>query len=440
MELKIFEPHSIKQQNAIMSNTKITLLITGIQFGKTTAGALWMKRLMFQRGAGNYIITAPTYKIMQQSTLPAFLAQMEGCGDYRKADSFIEMANGAKCFLRTATEIDSVVGITNVNGIWGDEAGKYSLYFWENIQARSSFKQCPILLTTTPYTTNWVYKELLRPWKQGKRTEDLMVIQGSSQENKYFPKEEFELKRKTMEPARFSALYLGEFDKMHGTVYDCFNEDIHVTEPFQFPFGTKFYGGIDWGYTHPFVMLIRAITPSGHHFQISETYKTRLTLNDMVSLARQVKQIFDIERFYADPSQPGFIEEFNRNGLPCVPADNDIRRGIDLHYELMKLEKFKIFKGTSPHTIDEMEMYHYPEPDEVLPDQDNKEHLPVKQNDDCMDAMRYLTTALYRSEHKRKPSVPEEAKKLDSLTAPDVRIKERRKIHHRHPGSEKWSE
>ena len=159
--MNLFECHSRKQSDAIISDHKCTLLCTGIQFGKTTAGAIWMKRLMhkYTKKDDAFIITSPNYKILKQSTLPAFLKYMDGFGEYRAGDAVFEMNSGGVCYMRTATEPDSIVGITNVRGIWGDEAGKYSLYFWENIQARSSFRDCPILLTTSPYSTNWIYKK-----------------------------------------------------------------------------------------------------------------------------------------------------------------------------------------------------------------------------------------------------------------------------------------
>lgn len=435
----IFHPHSKKQENAILSEDKTTLLITGIQFGKTTAGALWMKRQMHQHSdrQDNFIITAPNYKIMQQSTLPAFLKYMDGFGEYRKGDAVFVMHEGGTCFLRTATEPDSIVGITDVRAIWGDEAGKYSLYFWENMQARSSFKNCPIMLTTSPYTTNWVYKELLKPYKAGKR-EDINLIQASSNENPHFPKEEFERRKRVMDFRRFSALYLGEFERMHGLVYDCFEEDIHQCESFNLPSGTKYYAGVDWGYTDPFVITVRAIAPSGHHYQVSEFYKTRMTVNDMVIVAKQKKQIYDIERFFADPSQPGHIEEFNRNGLPTVGAENDIRMGIDAHYELIKSGKFKLFRNSSPHSLDEYSTYHYPEPDDLEPDQDSKEQLPVGQNDHAMDAARYVTIMTAKKNvTKKQPRAPME-KTAEIMQDHEKRIKFLKKGKKNFPGSETW--
>lgn len=401
-------PHSLKQQQAILSDSKITLALTGIQFGKTTIGSYWMKRKMWEFTAPNdaFIITAPNYKIMKQSTLPAFLRIMEGSGDYHIADAEFHLHDGGVCYLRTSTEPDSIVGITNVRAIWGDEAGKYSLYFWENMQARASFRNCPIMLTTTPYTSNWIFKELVRPTKEQKRN-DVALIEASSNENPLFPQEEFERRQKTMDPRRFAALYLGQFEKMHGLVYDCFNEAIHVVAPIQLPTGTKYYAGVDWGTTNPFAITVRAITPTGFHYQVSEFYKTGLTITDMIQAAKQKKQTFGIQTFYADPSMPGYIEEFNRAGLSCVAADNDIRRGIDAHIELIKSGKFYIFDKSSPYTLDEMSSYHYPEPEDLNPDQASKEQLPVAQENHAMDAMRYVTIMTHRAVDRKAPKVPE---------------------------------
>lgn len=433
-----FKPHSIKQQQAILSDAKITAAITGIQFGKTTIGSVWTKRLMhkYTHPDDAFIITAPNYKIMQQSTLPAFLKRMDGAGEYRKADAIFEMNGGGVCYMRTSTEPDSIVGITNVRGIWGDEAGKYSLYFWENLQARASFRNCPIMLTTTPYTSNWVYKELIKKTRDGKR-DDVFLVEASSNENPYFPQEEFDRRKRTMDPRRFAALYLGQFEKMHGLVYDAFDEEIHVTKAFELPSGTKYFAGVDWGYTDPFVMVIRAVTPSGHHFQVSEFYKTGLGITDIIQVAKQKKQTYGIQTFYADPSQPGYIEEFNRNGLTCVPADNDIRRGVDLHYELIKSGKYQIFEGTSPYTLDEISSYHYPEPEDLEPDQDSKEQKPVGQDDHAMDANRYATIMTYRSVLKHAPRAPEEKKDLTKMNH-EKRLQHLKRKNRIGRGTENW--
>jgi PBSX family phage terminase large subunit len=411
-----FTPHSEKQERAIFSEKRILLLATGTQYGKTQVGAMRMKMKMhtFSEKDDAFIITAPNYKIMSQSSLPAFLRCMDGFGTYNKKEDVFEMYRGGRCYLRTETDPDSIVGITNVRHIWGDEAGKYRLYFWENIQNRADFTGCGIDLTTSPYALNWVYKELIKPWKAGTRRDDLEVIQAASWENPYHslhdPVKRSE-KRATMDLRRFNMAYGGEWGRMEGLVYDCWDDGENMVPAFLLPVGTKYYGGIDWGYNpDPFAMKIRAITPDGRHYGVSEFVKTRLTITDIVQICQQKRQVFGVIRFFCDPSQPGYIEELNRNGVPAEGADNDIRRGIDLHYELIKTRKYKEFEGTCPYSQDERESYHYPEPKDLRPDEDSKEQLPVDQSNHCMDVDRYLTLMTYRRDVKYTPRVAGEGK------------------------------
>ena len=72
---KLVKAHSEKQERAIFSEKRIVIAATGIQFGKTTIGAVRTKIAMhrFTDKSDNFIIAAPTYKILSQATLPAFL-------------------------------------------------------------------------------------------------------------------------------------------------------------------------------------------------------------------------------------------------------------------------------------------------------------------------------------------------------------------------------
>ena len=403
---------------ACLSEKPILLLATGTQWGKTSIGAIRMKQMLhtFTDKEDNFLITSPTYKTLHQSTLPAFLKFMEGYGKYDKKFDTFKMHSGGTVYCRTETDPDSVVGITNCRHIWADEAGKYGKYFWENLQARADFFGCKIDLTTSPYSLNWIFKELIKPIRAGKR-QDVEYVTAASWENPYrslYDKEKRLAKEATMDSRRFRMIYGGAFEKAEGLVYDCFSEDEHVIDSVPLPNGTKIVAGIDWGfYPDPFVIVLRAITPSGHHFQVGEFVKTRLTIQDQIVAAKQKQIIWGIERFYADPSNPGAIEAFNRAGLPTIPAENAIRLGIDAHYELIKEGSFKVFRGSSPYTLDEYASYHYPEERDLKPDDDMREtdQLPVGQNDHCLDASRYVTSATRLGLTKKMPSVPSDVKK-----------------------------
>lgn len=409
-----FKPHSEKQDRAIFSERRILVCGTGIQWGKTRVGAIRQKVRMHRKTykGANFLITAPTYKIMQQSTLPAFLKLMHGCGHYSKQEAAFLTNWGTTCFMRTGTDPDSVVGITDVEGIWCDEAGKYSLGFWENIQARAALKECPIDLTTSPYALNWIFKEIIRPkLKDPEARPDVELIQATSAENPYFPFAEFDRRRATMDPRRFNAIFGGRWEKMAGLVFDCFDEVENTCEPFALPPGTVYVGGVDEGFTNPFVLKVRAITPDDRHYDVFEVYQPGLSLQQKLDVARQAKAVFGVKYFLIDPSAASLISAFNEargmDGTPlrALPADNDIKAGIDDHYELVKSRRYKVFRGTSPHTMDEYETYHYPEDESVGPDDDVKELKPVKQKDHAMDVSRYISRHTRKGTAKRKAVV-----------------------------------
>jgi len=432
--------HSRKQRDAALSNSPITVLATGIQFGKTTAGAFWLKRHIHAHTNqdDNFLICSPTHKIMQQSTLPAFFKMMHGYGDYSKADAAMRIHGGGMVYMRTGTDPDSIVGITNIRAVYGDEAGLFSLYFWENIQARAAFRSAPIMLTTSPYTLNWLYKDIIRPkMKSSEARPDVMLVQASSVENPYFPRDVYERNRLTMDVRRFNAMFGGNWERMSGLVYDCFSEDENIVAPFTLPPGTKYFGGIDWGYyPDPFVFKIRAVTPDGMHFDVHEECRHDMTATDIVALLKGLYRMYNVQVSYCDPSEPAMIEELNRAKLSAIGADNSIRLGLDRHYELVKTRRYKIFAGTSPHTLDELELYHYPEPKDLLPDRNStSDNLPVDQSNHTMDAMRYCTMGTWGLQDKRQPFVPEEGKRQLS----DYERIERLKRANRRNSSEKWS-
>jgi PBSX family phage terminase large subunit len=427
-----WKPHSDKQERAVFSDKKITLCGAGIQWGKSRVGAIRMKIAMhtYTHPDDTFIIAAPTYKIMNQSTLPAFKAVMADYwdGNYNDSKAEFKMPGGGTCYFRTGTDPDSVVGVTNCRHIWGDEAGKFSLYFWENLQARGSFKEAAITLTTSPYSLNWIFKEIIKPLRRNPMARpDVLYVKARSDENPYFPKAEYERKRATMDPRRFKMVYGGEFDKMEGLVYSEFDEVENICDAFQLPSGTRYIAGVDWGYTHPFVIVVRAITPTGQHYQVSEFYKTQLTIAQKIEAAKRMKAVFDIERFYCDPARPDDIAAFNQAKLTAIGADNTINIGIERHLELIKTRRYKIFRGTSPFTEDELESYHWPSPDDDLdPDDDDKEQKPVDKDNHALDANRYVSLMTWQGHKRNVARVASETPKDEDQHARIERLKKRR--------------
>jgi PBSX family phage terminase large subunit len=399
------------QTRAFLSKKRIVVCSAGIQSGKTTQGAIMMRAVAARYTAqtDNFIIVAPTYKILSQATLPTFFHYAKGLGVYKKVDSEFKIFGGGTIFIRTATDPNSIEGIPNVRYIWADEAGMMSRHFFEQVMGRAAVREANIICTTTPYALNWL-SVLVDDVAKGKRN-DTEIIQWKSTDNPYFPKSEYDRQKKLLDPRRFAMKYEGRFGKMEGLVYDTLNKCMsHVL-----PRGSVYYAGVDWGYTDPFAIVIRAITPSGIHYRVDEFYKTGLTIAECINILKARHQIYNFKMCICDPSQPAHIMEINKHGIPAVGGINDIRIGIDKHIELIKTDRFWVFEDTNLNGLDEYSTYHYPEPKEITIDMDQKEQLPVDANNHTLDADRYVTMYLETSGGKKiAPKVPGTPRQFNS--------------------------
>jgi hypothetical protein len=387
-----------QQAAAFNSKAKMVGYFGGIQSGKTTIGAVKTVTMTRKYYADDdtCIVTAPDYKMLHQATLPKLLKYLKGLGEYRGSLEEFKLSGGGTIYFRTCTHPDSVEGITNCRFIWGDESGKYTRYFFENLQGRSAFKQCQIFLTSTHYAMNW-QADLVKQVKKGAR-DDVFLTELRSVDNPFFPKTEYDRQRGILDPRRFAMKYEGLPGEMEGLVYP----DVRFIDAESLPPGTRFFGGIDWGFTDPFVITIRALCPNGTQYRVAEFYKSGMISTDIVKAVKARHELFHVERWWADPSRPDYIEELLRARIPVSGGDNAIRKGIDAHTELMRKGRFYIFEAENPMGCDEYQTYHYPEPKELKVDDNVKETDPVDANNHGCDADRYITLGVLSLTEKKK--------------------------------------
>jgi histidyl-tRNA synthetase len=217
--LKLYDRQDIIWRGATQSRYRNLLFVGGIQCGKTTLGAALVTRAahLYRNPEETGIIAAPTYKILQQATLPKFLSFNQEYGVYNKSQATFTYHWGFTVYLRTATKPESMEGIPNCRFVWLDEGGLVPRYFYENCMGRVARLQGPIIVTTTPYALNWL-SGLANETLKGKR-DDTLMIQVRSVDSPYFPKEEFDRQQKLLDPRRFAMKYMGQFGKMQGLVF-----------------------------------------------------------------------------------------------------------------------------------------------------------------------------------------------------------------------------
>jgi len=376
-----------KQGEAINFTTQYCAAIAGVRGGKTFVGSYWAgKKIAEQKGHG--IICAPTYKMLQQATLPTFFEQFpEYRKFYKEQKQIIEFPNGQNVYIRSAEDPLSMEGITAA-WAWGDEAGLFSILAWTVLRSRTSLTRGQILLTTTPYNMGWLYVDFFLPALE-KRDLDLTVVTWASVDNPYFPKDFYEKEKKRLPPEEFARRYEGVFRKRTGLVYDLPSSQIIAPiENLKEKADARFVG-VDWGFRNPagIVVIYRY---DGNYYIVDEWKRAEMVTSVILAQLALMLKDHRATRVYPDPAEPDRLEEAKQANIACYPVSKDITAGVGFVQSLIFEKKLFIY-NTCVNTLDEINQYHYEEPKANQEGKAPKEE-PAKENDHIMDAMRY---ALY---------------------------------------------
>jgi PBSX family phage terminase large subunit len=402
-EIQLFQ----QQDLAIFSPQRFKAYVGGLQSGKTISGAIW-SRIQFDKYPNDSgLISAPTYKILEQSTLPKFFEINPDLRKYyKKQAGIIEVPNRGIIYIRSTENPNVIEGMT-LRWIWADEAGQMKVEAWINFQGRISILKGSLFCTTTPYSLNWLYTDFYKQWKDGNK--DYIVVQCRSCENPYFPKEEYERVKATMDGRVFRRRYDGIFEKMEGLVYEDFNIN-HIIEPKVISF-KEVIAGIDWGYTNQAAIAVIGIDNDNCFYIIDEYYQSGKTTAEIIERLKYFTNQYKIRFYYPDSAEPDRLEEMRRAGLhprEVIKGSKSIQQGIDSVREIIRQNRFKVF-NTCKYTLDELSLYHYPESKEEATEKEE----PLKENDHLMDAIRY---AIHTYQPSKKPYIKRTYQSVNSIT------------------------
>jgi phage terminase large subunit len=175
-----------------------------------------------------------------------------------------------------------------------------------------------------------------------------------------------------------------------GAVYDEFNEDLHIFSDMPAGFNSMpKYRAIDFGYTNPFVCLWAAVDGDGRIYIYREYHRKGVICEDH---AAHIKQVTHLENpvFTVADHDAEDRATLNRHGIPTRAAKKDVGVGI----QAVKKRLVKSGDGRPRLYIHEScknlisEMFDY----QWAPIGDGKasKEEPLKVNDHCQDALRYL--------------------------------------------------
>ena len=388
------------QYDAFSFNTQFGVAVAGVQSGKTFLGAYWAGKKITEFPQGTGIIVSPTYGILRAATLKKFFDIFPELRVYYKEHKGeINLPTGGIVYIRSADNPLGIEGIT-ANWIWLDEGGMTSVLTWTVLRSRVSMTGGQILITTTPYNMGWLYTDFYIPWRD-KQDASLSFFTWRSIDNPYFSKDFFEAEKHRLRPEEFSRRYEGRFSKMVGLVYDLPKElEVGVLDR-NIKTEARIMG-VDWGFRNPAAMWIGYLRDK-EWYTVDEWKQSERTTAEIIQVIQNKITEHRITAVYPDPAEPDRIEECRRANIPVMESNKDIKGGVSFIQQLIREKRFKVCNNCV-ETLDEMSMYHYPEPQEQKPEKDE----PEKFNDHLMDAMRYAMYSFkpaYQYEYV-KPSSP----------------------------------
>jgi PBSX family phage terminase large subunit len=338
---------------------------------------------------------APTY---QQARDIAWAKLKKDCEQAAQTinESRLEvvLVNGSTIVLRGWENIETLRG-QNFHLIVIDEIAMMRNYWinWREVirPTLTDFRGEGIFIST-PKGFNHFY-DLYNMENDPTKGEEYKSFHFTTYDNPHMPPDEVEAAKKELTEDAFAQEYLADFRKTEGLVYKEFDRAKHVVKETEKEWLEKVgetvvrtYGGVDFGFVHPAAILTVRETTDGKFFVSSEWVKTGQTDEQIGEQAASSK----FNAVYPDPANPGGIEELKRQGCnvrEVKKGAGSIVAGINIVRELLKSGRLFIHSSCA-HLIWEFEVYTYK--DEKNMTGSDVDENPLKENDDALDALRYV--------------------------------------------------
>jgi hypothetical protein len=318
-----------------------------------------------------------SYPLLNEKLLPVyrdFFIRILKIGEYHVQAKTITVTivreNKSKAtyeiHFKSAKDPDSLAS-ASLAAIHVDECAMpvYSYDVWTELNARLTATRGNRLFTSTIYKGNyafsWIKRKVFDKWKSGDPNID--VIRFESADNPFVDLDELEEAKSRMPEWEYACRYMGIYSKPMGAVYDVFDEEKHVVDPFNIPLGTKRWGGIDPGVVNMAHVWIAEIMPYEHEYtyfpladnvnSVFVVYRSTLTgsTSTTVSYKEQAEKVLE----YTDTpfisswtggakSEVYFRNDYRMAGIDVhEPPFTEVSAGISAVYALMMNDRFYVF-------------------------------------------------------------------------------------------------
>lgn len=386
------------QEDFFFSEARYPGLFGGAGGGKTFPGVHKVFEFAGTYPGARLLCTEPRFRLVKQVLIPTIRQEFgEGEGSewtLNRQDYEINFANGSLIILSSALLMSpQMLSGLFLAGFWMDEIaiGDQEPTF-KILQARlrqpGDFPYFGAV-TGTPKGMNWCY----HTWGPGHKVA-YEAHHVRTEDNPHLPGGYYEDLLDSYGDTPFARQELGgEFVAFQGLIYPMFSTGAggHVQEPPERGEFLRVAAGVDFsGGTSPSVIEVFGKRESKRLSGIDEFYKMACPIEDLVEAAGELQAKHQISTFYCDPSGVEQMEAMAAAGLRVAPAPiRDVNLGIKLVSGLLSNHAMTL-SSHQVHLITEKYQYQWRE------QRSTGEFLdePLKANDHCCDAERYVATAL----------------------------------------------
>ena len=309
---------------------------------------------------------------------------------WRRSDKLLEVQRGATTNYfevfggKDESSQDLIQGRT-LAGVFLDEVVLMPQSFVNQALARCSVDGAKLWFSCNPGSPqHWFYTE----WIKKAKERNALCLHFSMRDNP-------SLSETTL--ARYEGMYSGVFYQRYilgqwilaeGLVYN-FGED-NITD--EVPEHGEYYMSIDYGTQNPFACGLWCVvgdnaTRIAEYYYCGRNEQTQKTDEEYCDEVERLAKGYKVKRIVVDPSAASFIVSLRKRGFYVTKANNDVLDGIRRVSGYLKNGKLKIHRSCG-HTVEEFGLYCW--------DDKSGEDKVIKENDHCMDDVRYFVNTVLR--------------------------------------------
>lgn len=408
MAFDFYPEMSDAQANSLLdSDKRMNIWHGSVRSSKTIMSIIRWIEYIKEAPKGKLLMIGKTERTLKRNILDV-IEDMVGTSNYR--------FSSGKGEVRIFQRVIDIVGAndersenkirgTTLAGAYGDELTLWPESFFKMLMTRLSVRGSMFFGTTNPDSPyHWLKKDYLDLegviGTDGKPKLDMISFHFTLHDNPALDPDYVRALENEYSGLWYKRFILGLWVMAEGVIYDMFNNEKHVLSDDKLPVNVlefdRYYIPIDYGAANPttFLLIGERTTAAGEReaYVLKEYYYDGRKEQSQKTNSEYAEDLVEfigdtiVQAIYVDPSAKSFINELTKNEkitASVTPADNDVVEGI--REVSTKLKRGLLYvKDTCLNLLREFNAYVWDAKAQKI-----GEDKPMKDNDHCLDALRY---------------------------------------------------